>query len=306
MSAAASNKRTVAVVSPRRRALRPYILSLPALLLTVGILYPFGLGVFYTFFNYSASNPVPDFIGLQNYAVMFTSSAFWQSVTVTFQYAVSTTVIETVLGVGVALMLFRGSMAGKILERVMILPLMVAPIIATIMWSLMLQPSIGVINYLLTPVGLGGVEWTNTPAGALISMIMIDVWIFTPFVIILTLAGLRSLPQEPFEAAAVDGAGYWYTFRKLMLPMVWPYILVAVIFRFMDSLKMFDIIYGLTGGGPGDSTMVLQVRAYQEAIAYTNFSSGLTYMVILWVIVFIITRVLVSVLGKAQSRAAGV
>lgn len=306
MSAATSNERSVAVVSPRRRALRPYILSLPALLLTVGILYPFGLGVFYTFFNYSAANQAPDFVGLQNYAVMFTSSAFWQSVTVTFQYAVSTTVIETVLGVGVALTLFRGSMAGKILERVMILPLMVAPIIATIMWNLMLQPSIGVINYLLTPFGLGGVEWTNTPAGALMSMIMIDVWIFTPFVIILTLAGLRSLPQEPFEAAAVDGAGYWYTFSKLMLPMVWPYILVAVIFRFMDSLKMFDIIYGLTGGGPGDSTMVLQVRAYQEAIAYTNFSSGLTYMVVLWVIVFIITRVLVNVLGKAQSRAAGV
>ncbi len=305
MSATASNKQSVAVVSPRRRALRPYILSLPALLLTVGILYPFGLGVFYTFFNYSASNPAPDFIGLQNYAIMFTSSAFWQSVTVTFQYAVSTTVIETVLGVGVALLLFRGSMSGRILEKVMILPLMVAPIIATIMWNLMLQPSIGVINYLLTPFGLGGIEWTNTPTGALISMIMIDVWVFTPFVIILALAGLRSLPREPFEAAAVDGAGYWYTFRKLMLPMVWPYILVAVIFRFMDSLKMFDIIYGLTGGGPGDSTMVLQVRAYQEAITYTNFSSGLTYMVVLWAIVFIITRVLVSVLGKAQSRAAG-
>lgn len=305
MSATASNKQSVAVVSPRRRALRPYILSLPALLLTVGILYPFGLGVFYTFFNYSASNPAPDFVGLQNYAIMFTSSAFWQSVTVTFQYAVSTTVIETVLGVGVALLLFRGSRSGRILEKVMILPLMVAPIIATIMWSLMLQPSIGVINYLLTPFGLGGIEWTNTPTGALISMIMIDVWVFTPFVIILALAGLRSLPREPFEAAAVDGAGYWYTFRKLMLPMVWPYILVAVIFRFMDSLKMFDIIYGLTGGGPGDSTMVLQVRAYQEAITYTNFSSGLTYMVVLWAIVFIITRVLVSVLGKAQSRAAG-
>lgn len=293
------------MVSPRRRALRPYILSLPALLLTVGILYPFGLGVFYTFFNYSAANPAPDFVGLQNYAIMFTSSAFWQSVTVTFQYAVSTTVIETVLGVGVALLLFRGSMSGRILEKVMILPLMVAPIIATIMWSLMLQPSIGVFNYLLTPIGLGGIEWTNTPTGALISMIMIDVWVFTPFVIILALAGLRSLPREPFEAAAVDGAGYWYTFRKLMLPMVWPYILVAVIFRFMDSLKMFDIIYGLTGGGPGDSTMVLQVRAYQEAITYTNFSSGLTYMVVLWAIVFIITRVLVSVLGKAQSKAAG-
>jgi multiple sugar transport system permease protein len=305
MSSVATEGRSLTRVSSRRRKLRPYLLTLPALLLTIGILYPFGLGVFYTFFNYSASNPLPDFVGFQNYIAMFASSEFWGSALVTFQYAISTTVIETVLGVGVALLLFRSSMVGRILEKVMILPLMIAPVIATIMWSLMLQPSIGVINYLLRPFGLGGTEWTNSPVMALISTIMIDVWVFTPFVAILALAGLRSLPRDPFEAASVDGAGYWFTFRKLMLPMLWPYILVAVIFRFMDSLKMFDVIYALTRGGPGDSTMVLQVRAYQNAILYTDFSKGLAYMVVLWAMVFGITRILVSVLGRAQSRAAG-
>ena len=114
---------------------------------------------------------------------------------------------------------------------------------------------------------------------------------------LLALAGMRSLPRDPFEAAAVDGAGYWYTFRKLMLPMLWPYILVAVIFRFMDSLKMFDVIYALTRGGPGDSMMVLQVRGYQEAILYTNFSVGLTYTIVIWAAVFIATRLLVEFSG---------
>src|SRR5918999_1573971 len=281
-------KPQVRAVSPRRRALRPYLLVLPSLLLTIGILYPFGLGLFYTFFNYAAATPNPDFVGLQNYVAIFTSSEFWQSAWVTLRYAVSTTVVETLLGVGVALLLFRGSVAGSILERVLIVPLMIAPVIATIMWSLMLQPTVGVINYMLSPLGLGGVEWTDSPRGAFLSAVVIDAWIFTPF-----------------EAAAVDGAGYWYTFRKLMLPMLWPYILVAVIFRFMDSLKMFDVIYALTRGGPGDSMMVLQVRGYQEAILYTNFSVGLTYTIVIWAAVFIATRLLVGVFGRAQARAAG-
>src|ERR687895_563548 len=281
-------KPQVRAVSPRRRALRPYLLVLPSLLLTIGILYPFGLGLFYTFFNYAAATPNPDFVGLQNYVAIFTSSEFWQSAWVTLRYAVSTTVVETLLGVGVALLLFRGSVAGRILERVLIVPLMIAPVIATIMWSLMLQPTVGVINYMLSPLGLGGVEWTDSPRGAFLSAVVIDAWIFTPF-----------------EAAAVDGAGYWYTFRKLMLPMLWPYILVAVIFRFMDSLKMFDVIYALTRGGPGDSMMVLQVRGYQEAILYTNFSVGLTYTIVIWAAVFIATRLLVGVFGRAQARAAG-
>jgi multiple sugar transport system permease protein len=244
MSATAApeqKKGQVSAVSPRRRALRPYLLVLPSLLLTIGI----------------------------------------------------------------ALLLFRGSAAGRVLEKVLIVPLMIAPVIATIMWSLMLQPSVGVINYLLGPFGLGGVEWTDSPRGALLSAIFIDVWIFTPFVALLALAGLRSLPRDPFEAAAVDGAGYWFTFRKLTLPMLWPYILVAVIFRFMDSLKMFDVIYALTRGGPGDSMMVLQVRGYQEAILYTNFSVGLTYTIVIWAAVFIATRLLVGIFGRAQARAAG-
>lgn len=308
MSATAApeqKKRQVSAVSPRRRALRPYLLVLPSLLLTIGILYPFGLGLFYTFFDYAATNPQPDFIGLQNYVGIFTNSEFWQSAWVTLRYAAGATLVETVLGVGIALLLFRGSTSGRILERLLIVPLMIAPVIATIMWSLMLQPSVGVINYLLSPFGLGGVEWTDSPRGALLSAILIDVWIFTPFVALLALAGLRSLPRDPFEAAAVDGAGYWFTFRKLTLPMLWPYILVAVIFRFMDSLKMFDVIYALTRGGPGDSMMVLQVRGYQEAILYTNFSIGLTYTIVIWAAVFIATRLLVGAFGRAQARAAG-
>ncbi|MFJ8074916.1 carbohydrate ABC transporter permease [Streptomyces sp. NPDC096176] len=299
-------KRAARSVPGWRRSLRPYLLIVPALLVTGGILYPFGLGLYYTVFDFSASKPVPDVVGLENYRRIFAQSAFWDSARVTLLYAVGAAAVETVLGVGVALLLHRSTLVGRVLEKILILPLMIAPVIAAIMWKLMLQPSVGVINYLLKPFGLGGVQWTDTPTGALLTSIAVDTWVYTPFVAILALAGLRSLPSSPFEAAAVDGATWWFTFRKLTLPMLWPYVLVAVIFRFMDSLKVFDIIYALTEGGPGDSTVVLQIRAYLEAIRFQRYSFGISYTIVLWAVVYIAAMVLVRYLGRINSRAAEV
>ncbi|MEV5201061.1 sugar ABC transporter permease [Streptomyces sp. NPDC053720] len=301
-----AGKRAVRAVPAWRRSLRPYLLIVPALLLTGGILYPFGLGLYYTVFDFAASKPQPDLVGIGNYRRILTQPAFWDSARVTVAYAVGAAAVETVLGVSVALLLHRSSRVGRVLEKILILPLMIAPVIAAIMWKLMLQPSVGVINHLLEPFGLGGVQWTDTPTGALLSSVTVDVWVYTPFVAILALAGLRSLPASPFEAAAVDGAGWWFTFRRLTLPMLWPYVLVAVIFRFMDSLKVFDIIYALTEGGPGDSTMVLQIRAYLEAIRFQRYSFGISYMIVLWAVVYLVTMVLVRYLGRIQNRAAEV
>lgn len=285
-----------------RRGLRPYLLSLPALLIIVGILYPFALGAYYAFLNYAAVVPDPVLIGLENFSTVLSDPVFWGSVRTTAIYAITATVVETVLGIGIALLLNRSSLVGKVFERVLILPLMIAPVIAGVVWGLMFNPQYGVLNYVL---GLGSTfDWLSE-GRALWSVILVDVWIFTPFVAILVLAGIRSLPKEPFEASAVDGASWFYMFRRLMLPMMWPYVLVAVIFRFMDSLKIFDHVFVLTGGGPGDTTRTLQIGAYEDSIINLNYSLGSTYMFILWAIVFLTARYLVSVLGKAQRRAAG-
>jgi multiple sugar transport system permease protein len=285
-----------------RRALRPYVLSIPAVLIIVGILYPFVLGAYYAFLNYAAVVRRPVFIGLANFAEILSDPAFWTSVRVTLHYAVVATVVETALGIGIALLLNRSSLIGRIFERVLILPLMIAPVIAGVIWGLMFNPQYGVLNYVL---GLGSTfDWLGEGT-AIWSVILVDVWIFTPFVAILVLAGIRSLPKEPFEASAVDGASWFYMFRRLMLPMMWPYILVAVIFRFMDCLKIFDHVFVLTAGGPGDATRTLQIGAYQNSIIQLQYSQGSTYMFLLWAIVFLTARYLVSVLGKAQRRAAG-
>ncbi|GGK91406.1 carbohydrate ABC transporter permease [Mangrovihabitans endophyticus] len=285
-----------------RRRLRPYLLSVPAVAIIIGILYPFVLGVYYSFLNYAAVNPNPVWVGLRNFKAVLTAPEFWHSVQVTLVYAVSATAIETVLGIGIALLLNRSSIIGKIFEKVLILPLMIAPVIAAVIWKLMFNPQFGVLNHVL---GLGSTfDWLSRDR-ALWSTVLVDVWIYTPFVAILVLAGVRSLPKEPFEASDVDGAGWFYMFRRLMLPMMWPYILVAVIFRLMDCLKIFDIVYVLTAGGPGNATRTLQVGAFEDSITNLNYSRGSTYMFLLWIIVFAVARYLVSVLGRAQRRAAG-
>jgi len=289
-------------VSRARRKFRPYLLSIPATIVLIGILYPFGLGVYYTFINYSATNPNPSFVGVANYAYVFTDPVFWGSVGTTLTYAVCATALETVLGVILALLLNRSSILGKIFEKVLILPLMIAPVIAGVIWKLMFNPQFGILNYIF---GLGSTFDFLSADRAIWSVILVDVWIYTPFVAILVLAGVRSLPKEPFEASAVDGANWFYMFRRLMLPMMWPYILVAVIFRLMDCLKIFDIIYVLTAGGPGQATRSLQVGAFINSILNFNYSQGSTYMFLLWIIVYIVANRLVKLLNKAQARAAG-
>lgn len=293
-------------VSRRRKALRPYLLSVPAVLLCAGILYPFFLGVSYTFFDFSATNPQPNVVGFANFKEILASGEFWASARVTLVFALAATGLETVLGVGVALLLNRSTLIGKLFEKVLIVPLMVAPILAAIMWKLLLLPEIGWVRPIVEFFGGRGYNGTDSPVMAMVWAVVVDAWIFTPFVAIIALAGLRSLPKSPFEAAAVDGGGWWLTFRKLTLPMLWPYVLVAVIFRLMDNLKMFDVIFGLTSGGPGTATTTLQISAYLEAISYARYSSGLTYMFLLWALVFVISMILVKYLRRLQNRAAGV
>jgi multiple sugar transport system permease protein len=287
-----------------RRRLRPYLLSIPALLIVVGILIPFANGVYLTFVNYSAqtARTGAEFVGIDNYAKILGDSAFWNAVFITAIYAVAATGLETVLGVGIALLLNRSSIIGKIFEKVLILPLMIAPVIAGVLWRMMLNPQFGIINHIL---GLGAsFDWFDSN-WALASTILVDIWIYTPFVAILVLAGIRSLPKEPFEASAVDGASSFYMFRRLMLPMMWPYILVAVIFRVMDCIKVFDSVYVLTKGGPGSATTTLQINAYLQGMNYMWYSRASTYMFLLWILVYIAANYLVKLLGKAQARAAG-
>ncbi|HUN06860.1 MAG TPA: sugar ABC transporter permease [Aggregatilineales bacterium] len=285
--------------------LRPYLIALPALLVLIGILYPFVMGVAYSLTPYAFTRPNTDFVGLRNYMRMVEDSDFWYSTFVTLAYAFSATGVQLALGLTVAMLLNRESRVAKILQVTLIFPMMIAPVIATLIWKMMMQPSVGILNPMLNSIGLPSLEWAAVPETALFSVVLIDVWMFTPFAALIMLAGLRSFPQGPFEAARVDGASFWFTFRNLTLPMLTPFILIVIIFRFMDSLKMFDIIFAMTEGGPGNTLMTYQLTAYRTSIQFQRLAQGLPYAIVLYIVIYFVSQWLVKWWGQAQRRAAG-
>ncbi len=285
--------------------LRPYLIALPALLVLIGILYPFVMGVAYSFTAYAFTRPNTAFVGLRQYQRMVEDSDFWYSTFVTLAYAFSATGVQLVLGLIVAMLLNRESRVARVLQVTLIFPMMIAPVITTLIWKMMMQPSVGILNPMLNTIGLPSLEWAAVPQTALFSVVLIDVWMFTPFAALILLAGLRSFPQGPFEAARVDGASFWFTFRNLTLPMLTPFILIVVIFRFMDSLKMFDIIFAMTEGGPGNTLMTYQLTAYRTAIQFQRLAQGLPYAIVLYIVIYFVSQWLVKRWGIAQRRAAG-
>lgn len=287
--------------------LRPWLISMPALLVLIGILYPFITAIYYSLTAYALNRPgsVDNFIWFRNYSRMFGDADFLHNTYVTFAYAIASTGIELGLGLAVAMLLNRSNWLARILQPTLVFPMMIAPVIGTLIWKMMMQPSVGILKPMFAAVGLPSLQWAAVPETALMSVVLVDVWMFTPFAALILLAGLRSLPQGPFEAARVDGASFWFTFRNLTLPMLTPYMIVVVVFRLMDSLKMFDIIFAMTEGGPGNSLMTYQLEAYRTSIQFQRLGRGLPYTILLYIIIYIISYYLIKFWSRAQRRAAG-
>ncbi|WP_069999759.1 carbohydrate ABC transporter permease [Cellulosilyticum sp. I15G10I2] len=284
---------------------RPYLIIAPALLLTIGILYPFATAIFYSLTNFSFSKQTYKFIGLTNWINMLKDYDFWHSVWVTAQYAVATTGTEMILGLGIALLLMKENRYTKILRIVLIFPLMIAPVIATLIWQLMLNNSVGILEKFFNLFGVYGLPWASSPKTALLTAAMIDCWVYIPFVMLLMLAGLQSLPKSPFESAEIDGGSAWFTFKTLTLPMLKPFIYIALIFRLMASMQEYAIIFALTKGGPGNTLMNLSLTAYNTGFAFLKLGRALPYMLFLWLVIYIISSKLVKAWLNVQKQAAG-
>ncbi len=289
----------------RRKAMRPYLVLAPAFLLTIGILFPFVVAIYYAFTDYSLRSSEYSMVGLTNFKDTLTSEDFWHSAIVTVKYAIYATGLEMLLGLGIALLLNKDSVLAKFLRLVLIFPLMIAPVIGALIWQLLTNPSVGLLRLPLAWIGLGDFRWSADPDYALFSIVLVDIWIYTPFVIILISAGLRSLPKSPYEAALIDGGSAWFVFKNLTLPMLSPVILIALVFRFMTSLQEFGIIFALTKGGPGDRTMNLAVQSYNEAFPFYNLSGAIPILLFLWALIYAVCFVLIGFWRRAQKTASG-
>jgi len=267
----------------------PYILCVPALVALILVLISFGLAVYYSMTNMRLINPYFEFIWFINYQELLHSDSFLYSIRLTLAFACVMVLIQIPIGLGIAMLLAQDRSFVRIFRTLTVIPLMMPPVIAGLMWKMMLAPD-GVINYML---GLRGVPWLADHRLALPSIFVIEFWLTLPFVVLVLLSGLQSLPRWPMEAAAVDGASAWQVLRYIIIPLLRPFIYLVVLFRFIDALKVFDTIMATTRGGPGVATKLAQVAVYDEVFKNQNMGKGLAAILLMWLLSYLLSQFMV-------------
>jgi multiple sugar transport system permease protein len=243
----------------------------------------------------------PGWVGLANYQSVLSSETFWDSVAITAVFTVVALSIEFVLGFGLALMLARVVRGAGLLRTLLLIPTMLTPAVAAINFRVMLNYDYGVVNYLIEQLGLPAQAWVSQPGIApLAALVLTDVWRSTPFFVLVLSSGLLALPQETLEAADVDGARPWRKLVSVKIPLLLPLLLVTVLFRVIDLLRTFDIVYVLTQGGPGTSTTVTSLLIYND-LAIGNFTSyASTEAVVMMLLTALVSITLIRVLRSQE------
>ncbi|WP_293853673.1 carbohydrate ABC transporter permease [uncultured Alsobacter sp.] len=277
----------------------PVVFPLPAILLVGSLaLYPIAYTLVISTRNYDLGLSNYSVAGLANYAKVLSSSQFWSAFLRTFLFTGLSVVVSTTLGMVMAVILNRDFRGARWARTAFLLPMVATPVATSLVWMMMFNPTLGVLNYLLQLVGLPPSLWVADPQLVIASIVLVDVWHSSPFAMIVLLAGLRSLPREPIESAMIDGATRLQIFRLITLPMLKPVLVVVLIFRTIDALKAFDIIWVITAGGPGTSSETLYVYAYNQAFKYLDLGYGSAVIVIFAAIVAGVTAAWV----KARER----
>lgn len=271
--------------------------------MAVILIYPLGYSLWLSFHRWTLrtfKQGIP-FIGLENYRQLFTSPEFWSSLRITFTFVLLAITFEFVLGMALALLLNHDLKAKGLIRSFILLPMMCTNVVIGLTWRLLFNYEFGIINYYLTQLGFGPVEWLSSPKIALWSVILVDVWNTTSFVALMLLAGLQSLPEEPFEAARIDGANSLQTFLYLTLPLLRQTILVALLWRLIDTFRIFDVVYLLTAGGPARATETVSIYIYRYGFQAFNlgFASAASYIMI--VIMLLIAGVMARAIGRSET-----
>ena len=266
----------------------PYLFLLPCILiLAFTSIYPICYSIYYSFFNWRWGNE-KDFIGLSNYFNLLTDKEFWIIIKNTFVFAFFACLIEIIIGVLLAIYIDRIKFGSTIIRTLLLIPLMISGISVTMLFKVILDNMFGIIPYFLSFLGIKS-NFFGSYDAAMPTIIGLDVWWQTSFVFIIILAGLKSIPNEPIEAAKMDGATEWDITRYIRLPMIRSLLFLVLIFRSIDTLKVFDIVWGTTGGGPGLATEALQTYAYRVAYSFLEMSKSMTVMVLFSVVVIFLT-----------------
>jgi len=284
--------------------LSPYIFLAPAVvIMALALLYPLGYMVYGSFRDWSPSQPIgeSEFVGLKNYFSLWNDPNFHESVMVTLKFAVAVVSIEMLIGVGLALLLDRNLRGMSLLRTLFILPMMIAPVVVGLIWKYMYHPTLGVFNDVLRAVGLEPVEWLGQHA--LLSVIIADIWQWTPFIFILALAALQSLPRSALEAARIDGASAWQQIIHIKLPLMMPVLIVTCILRLIDAFKVLEVILVMTAGGPGLSTEIMALRISRTATEFRELGVAAAMSNYLLMMLLVLTVLMLAYTRWVEYRA---
>ena len=281
----------------------PWMWMLPALILLVVVdIIPFIIALNYSFRSYSFSDPANKglWIGLDNYRTALNDGYLFDSLVVTAKYLFPAVTLQLLLGLIIAMALSRGSKGHKFVIPFLVLPTIIAPVVVGLIGILNLNTEFGVIGINLLKLGLVTRAPLGDPYLALLTVILVDTWQWTPFIALILLAGLLSFPRAPYEAAQMDGASAWQTFRLITLPLLKPYLVIAILIRAIDAFKIFDIIYIMTRGGPGRTTEALSVYAYRITFRFWNLGYGAAVVLLIFLISMIASMVFFNVITRQK------
>jgi multiple sugar transport system permease protein len=256
-----------------------------------------------SFTDYSATRDVGyNIIWFDNYTDILTSPVVRDRALTTLIFVVGAVGLQTILGFAIAFLISRRVKGRGAITTLFLIPMMLSPIVVGLFWKFMLDVQFGVVNSFLDSLGLNRVEWLTSQRLALFSLVIVDTWQWTPFVMLIALAGLTAVPKYLYEAAEIDRASEWFKFRRITFPLVWPLLLIAVMFRAIEAFRLFDLVYILTGGGPGGTTETLSYNVYK--VAFFGFDTGRAsaYGILMVIVVTIAAQFYLRYLNKLQER----
>jgi multiple sugar transport system permease protein len=230
--------------------------------------------------------------GFSNYATLLTDQRFLESIGHTIYFTILAVILPVVFGVASAVVFHQRFPWRGVLRAVFIMPMMATPVAVALIWTMMFHPQLGVLNYLLSLVGIPPQMWVYDQSTVIPSLVLVEVWHWTPLVMLIVLGGLAALPTEPYESALIDGASQWQMFRHITFPMVLPFIMVAVVIRTIDALKAFDTIFVITQGGPGTASETINIYLYLQAFAFYNIGHASAVVVVFFVLIVVLSLLL--------------
>jgi multiple sugar transport system permease protein len=289
-----------AAVTPRgpNYARRYWLFAAPAaIIVAVVIVFPWLFTLFMSVHDWKVTGETP-YVGFANYTRMLGDDRFQWAMVRTFYFTAASVIAPVLLGVWAAVTFASNFRFRGIARTIFVLPMMATPVAISLVWTMMFHPQLGVLNYLLSLMGLPPSAWVYDSSTVIPTLVMVETWQWTPLVMLIVLGGISSLPQDPYEAARLDGASTWQMFRHITLPLAWPFIVVAAVIRVIDALKAFDTIFVITQGGPGTSSETLNIMLYQTAFAYYDLGYASSIVVVFFVLIMLVCMILLHVRQK--------